>query len=439
MTFQTLKDRLAPGARAFLRDQRGSAAVLFAGGVMMLVGMAAISVDLSYLFVLRGKLQTTADAAALAAVGEVDDETARATALNYAALNMPSGNHGAVLATNDVRTGIWDFRAKTFTPGAAPANALRVITRRAEGNGNAVGLFFAQALGFTAADVETQAIAAEIVVGAPCLMSLDPAASAATKVNNGTVIADGCAFHTNSNAPDALDIASGGVMEADSVCVRGGVAGNGNSTPGPQTNCPPLADPLADMAPPSYGGCDFNNVKYSNGTHTLTPGVYCGGIGLSGSAQVDFLPGEYIIKGGTMKTTGNSASMQGDEVMFYFTDDAVLNLAGQGTLDLSAPTSGDYKGMLFYGDPDSDPDIKHGFSGNGNMTYDGVMYFPGHELTATGNGTGSTSAGNTVAIARLLKFGGNGSLTFKYDPAAPVPLPDDLANFSPYTKPSLVN
>ena len=87
---------------------------------------------------------------------------------------------------------------------------------------------------------------------------------------------------------------------------------------------------------------------------------------------------------------------------------------------ISAPTSGDYKGILFYGDPTSDVGIKHGISGGSNMTYDGVMYFPGHELNATGNGTGSTSAGNTVAIARTLKFSGNGSMTFKFDPMAAV-------------------
>ncbi len=112
------------------------------------------------------------------------------------------------------------------------------VPRRAEGNGNAVGLFFAQALGFDAADVVTQAVVAELVINPPCLMSLDPSAASATKVNNGTVIADGCAFHTNSNAPVALDIAQNGTMEAVSICVRGGVSGQGTSTPGPQTGAP---------------------------------------------------------------------------------------------------------------------------------------------------------------------------------------------------------
>ncbi len=43
-------------------------------------------------------------------------------------------------------------------------------------------------------------------------------------------------------------------------------------------------------------------------------------------------------------------------------------------------------------------------------------------------------------IARLLKFSGNGSLTFKYpDDDADVPLPDGLADLTDGTQMALVN
>ena len=410
----------------------------------MLIGLAAIAVDLSYLFVLRGKLQSTADAVVLAAANQLPDaDQVREVALDYSTKNMPTSNHGTVLAAADVQTGTWDFRARNFTPGGTPVNAVRVITRRSGDNGNAAGLFFAQALGFSDADVVTQAIGAQLVIGAPCLLSLDPDAADAAKANNGSVIVEGCSFHVNSNDPGALDIASGGTLEADSVCVRGGVEGNGTSTPEPQTGCGSIPDPLYDLEPPTDTTCEYNNVSYSSGVHPLTPGVYCGGISASGSAELTFAPGTYIIKDGKLKTTCNSATMEGDGVTIYFTgDNAVLDLAGQGGVDFSAPTGSTdpLKGILFFGDPDADPDLKHGISGGADMVYDGTMYFPNNELNVTGNGTGSSSAGYTAVIARLLKFSGNGSLTFKYpDGSGSVPLPDGLADITGGTQMALVN
>ena len=86
------------------------------------------------------------------------------------------------------------------------------------------------------------------------------------------------------------------------------------------------------------------------------------------------------------------------------------------------------------------PDLKPGISGGADMVYDGTMYFPNNELNVTGNGTGSSSAGYTAVIARLLKFSGNGSLTFKNpDGSGSVPLPDGLADIAGGTRMALVN
>jgi len=446
-----LHSRILKIAGAALRrlpgDRGGAVAIFFAASVMMLLGMAAIAVDLSYLYSLRGKLQNTADAAVLASADELPDtDTVKSIALTYGPKNMATPEHGTVIANDGgAETGSWDFRARSFTPDGAPLNAVRVTAGRSTANGNAVNLFFAQALGFTSSDVVTQAVSAQLTISVPCLLALDTSASAAAKVNNGTVIVEGCGFHSNSKADDSIDIALNGTLEADSICASGGVAGNGTSDPGPQTGCPQIDDPLADLDPPTFGGCDYsgNDAKFNSGVHNLTPGVYCGGISLSGSAEVHFAPGTYIIDGGTMKVAGNTASMEGDEVSFYFTDDSSLNLAGQGTIDLSAPTDDDdgLQGILFFGDPDADPGVKHSISGNDNISFDGTMYFPTAELAFTGNGTGTSSAGYTLAIARLLKFGGNGAIGFKWpeEGMADVPLPELLEDIESYTMPALVN
>ncbi len=96
---RALRQKFDSSARRFLHDQGGASAVLFAGGLLLLVGLAAIAVDLSYLFVLRGKLQATADAVVLAAANQLPDaDEVQAVALDYSTKNMPTSNHGTVLA-----------------------------------------------------------------------------------------------------------------------------------------------------------------------------------------------------------------------------------------------------------------------------------------------------------------------------------------------------
>ena len=113
--------------RAFLRDQRGSAMVMFPAFILVTAGIASLAVDMGHLYGLRGKLQHTADAAVLAAVSDLPDEdAARATAVDLATKNRSVAEHGTVLANADVVTGNWDAGTRTFTPAGDPINAVRV-------------------------------------------------------------------------------------------------------------------------------------------------------------------------------------------------------------------------------------------------------------------------------------------------------------------------
>ncbi len=163
---------------AFLQDQRGSVFTILGFGLVMAAGFTAVVVDMSYLYVLKSRLQTTADLSALAAVVELSDEdAARTTALEYAAKNMPASEHGGVLANADVVAGNWNSSTRTFTPGDTPLNALRVVTRRSRDNGNPVSLFFAPALGFEEADIAVSAIAVSPSTGMELLLVLDVSGS----------------------------------------------------------------------------------------------------------------------------------------------------------------------------------------------------------------------------------------------------------------------
>ncbi len=165
--------------RAFLRDQRGATLVFMAFGLFASAGLAALAIDAGYLYLLKGRLQTTADVAAMAAVRQLPDQNAlRTTALDYAPKNMAASAHGNVLVTGDVVTGHWNPGPRTFTAAGNPVNAVRVVTRRSQANGNTAPTFFASIIGFDGVDIELAAIAAG--ARSQCVVALGKAGTPCT-------------------------------------------------------------------------------------------------------------------------------------------------------------------------------------------------------------------------------------------------------------------
>lgn len=148
-----------------LRNRTGATLVIVASLMTVIIGVAAIAIDASRLYVMRAELQTTADASAIAGIVEVKNKrptNATTVALNYVPFNTVERNV-ATVAANNVEGGSWDFATNTFTPLASwtdPAlNAVRVTA-------NYPGLYtFARIFGQTGKLVQARAIAALGFVG----------------------------------------------------------------------------------------------------------------------------------------------------------------------------------------------------------------------------------------------------------------------------------
>jgi len=158
--------------------RRGVAAVFVMVLLPVIVGFAALTVDVGYLYNVKTELQNSADAGAMAAAAQLAQPdlfvgTPSGVAQQYANLNSP--DHGNVVAASDVHVGFWDSATGTFTEGGLPANAVRVIARRSEANGNPVGLLFAAALGRTYTDVAAAATAA-VAIAPPKTAEIVPVA-----------------------------------------------------------------------------------------------------------------------------------------------------------------------------------------------------------------------------------------------------------------------
>lgn len=158
--------------------QSGAAAVLVALLMVVFLGIAALALDVGYLYVVRTELQNAADAAALAGAGRLyprsitgavisvvpPDWGAAEAAADYP--QAPANRAGGVTLTDyEVRTGYWNLVSGTLksplsAQGPQDAPAVQVTVRRSGAeNSGPVPLFFARALGIGTAGVSATATA----------------------------------------------------------------------------------------------------------------------------------------------------------------------------------------------------------------------------------------------------------------------------------------
>jgi hypothetical protein len=154
---QMLNGRLSIEESRLRGNRRGAAAALFLVMTMALLGVMAVTIDITRLMAIRAELQTAADAAALAGAIELlngGGDASRDTAIAYAARNTAETD-SVVIAPEDVIFGTWDPLTNTFTalPGAGGADAIEVKARKVVGN------WFAWALNIIDARAGVRAIA----------------------------------------------------------------------------------------------------------------------------------------------------------------------------------------------------------------------------------------------------------------------------------------
>lgn len=405
------------GARAlrrFGKDTYGGAMIYIGLALPVLLGVSGLALDGSIWFANKRSMQATADAAAFSAALEMtrvnDDTLAKSRAISDAEENQYDPASGDSIQINS---------PPLYGPYSGNNGAFEAIVSRPSPS------FLSRLIHGDQVTVTARAVA--IVAnpgGTPCVLALDSFMDDAIKINNGTLNTGGCRVQANSRAPWALHNYSGGIMDSDTINVVGGYEDDGWMSSTPTTGVLPVPDPFAGIPTPQVGSCDQTDLSLSgNNSYTLTPGTYCGGISISGKADVHFEPGTYVITDssgnpGSLHVTGNQATVTGSDVTFYTDGDSTIDVAGNGVVDLKAPTSGNYSGMLFYGDPNASESVQHTVTGNGTMLYEGFMYFRSAILKVNGEGSGESS-NYMGAIARQIRFGGNGEMMFNYDPTDP--------------------
>jgi hypothetical protein len=184
----------------------------------------------------------------------------------------------------------------------------------------------------------------------------------------------------------------------------------------------PTPDPLAYLPEPNAN--NFMGLKKShfsgsaNKTYTLDPGVYIGGITVSGQASLVLNPGVYYMEGGGFSFTG-SGSLTANGVMIYnapASNSDTVNIQGGANIHFTPPITGIYQGIAIFQERTATTPIN--IAGGGGMYITGTFYAANALLKITGSGVNNTIGSQYISYD--LSLGGLGNVTIDYT-AAPKP------------------
>ena len=265
--------------------------------------------------------------------------------------------------------------------------------------------------------VEARAVYGTITDG--CILALGPTAPQGIRVSSSAdVNTDGCSVISNVRGPYSVYVAGSGKMEASCVHAAGDIGDLAAITttvcPSPVPNDGRIRDPYEDIritANVSAMTCQKPE-KIDKTTYRLPAGRYCGSdVKMNDTVLLDD-GGVYYFDGVDLQLHSTWAVLSGTNVTLVFMNGGQFDNANGGTVNISAPTSGDWAGILMYGDRETTPPLASmKISGNINSTMTGALYFPVTDIEF--RGTSDVADGCTQIVAKSVDFGGDSNLRSK--------------------------
>ena len=396
-------------ARRFGRARDGSIALKFAllGPAVLLVGVGAI--DLLAVNAASTRLQSVADAGALAGAPSLALATDGAEARERAE------------AFIDAQMEDW-ADAPTYTASYEIVDRMGQRALRVLLHGHRPS-FFASMLPPGGWNFNAEAVASSVGLVPLCVLVTGKTGSRLLLVQDSSRMnAPACLVHSNRDI-----LVQGGLIDAASV--QAVTTAGGMISPSPSTGAASIEDPFANLDLDRTDGLAIlctvaellNRVKVSSGVHTVPPGRHCGGVEASGDARVVLSPGEHFFLKGSLVIKEN-ARLEGDDVVlffdsassFAFTDDAMVALDGR--------KSGPYAGLVMGSTRQNQQNFI--ISADNVESLLGVIYVPSAKLIVEGDAEVARDSAWTVIVAKEVQLKGSPSLFINanYD-ASNVPVP----------------
>ena len=407
---RAIAERALAHLRRIQKEESGQALVLAGVGLVVIVAFLALAIDVGTLRYEQTKLQSAADAAAMAAALEISycGSTHACTAMQTAAKQalVENGFTGSTAYTQCATPG----SGLTITVNNGPCSLGSTTNDPNYGNTQDVEVvvsypqptYFARTIGVNSVTIKVRAEAG-LGNSNDCLYlstgNTSTSANDALLVNGSATLNASCGIVDDAGGTSAAIFNGNDTINSTGLYIHGGDINNGSNTlnPSPTLHATAVSDPFSYLTPPTAGTCTSIG-PYNSGPVTLNPGTYCG-LTINGSVNVTFNPGTYVFEGNVIVNGGDTIS--GTGITWYFSSGS-LTMNGSSSADLVAPTTGTYAGILIYQNPSDTSGII--LNGQSNSIWQGSVYAPGASLTI--NGGGNAAAYTIVDTASMTINGG---------------------------------
>lgn len=414
----------------FWRNEGGATAIAMGLMSPVIIGGMALGGETGYWYYTQRKLQHAADMAAYAA-----------------AVRKRAGDSGNQLDTAAIRVASASgFRPIMVDVDPDPSStqwiAVNLVVNNPPQSGGMVGNHQAFELLlsetkprllssiFSKEPIRIKARAvAKLSEGSPaCVLSLSNTRSKAVEVSGSTeVTLNDCSIAANSIQDDAYYMPnSSAKLSAECISTVGGASIKDGTSDVLQLECkvaqehaPLTPDPYADVPEPIFplSGC-LTQTKFSGNipapTKTSAYGNYecfANGIKIEANNTANFPPGLYIITGGTLSVE-DKAVMNSTGATFFFMNNTTAQISGQAKLNLVAPSTGIFAGLVFFSQRcdatlgSCDEVFK--ITGGSDFNVKGAIYLPGSTVEFLGNAGSATSC--LQIIGDKVTFTGNSEI-----------------------------
>jgi hypothetical protein len=387
---------------AFGSDTRGNALALCAAAMPLMVGAAGMALDTVQISLAKREMQRAADSAAMAGAYAQAQEGEPQPAVTR---DLEVNNDVRLSRPADIEN------PPAAGPFAGSPRAVRV-TLTAQ-----LPLSFFSFFSSEPATVVVRATAASVADGEFCMLALDRSNVTNVTIGGNTRVDIGCGLASNSSSSQAIVAGGSSFVQATPIMAVGNVPASGSYAPGTELLpfVAPQVNPYQGLPMPTPSNCQSKLSIQPHQTRTISPGsdgTACyNGIDISGN--VTFAPGTYYINGDSLNF-GAQAVVTGTNVTFVLTSTnatsnpssvATMSMNGGAVLNLTSPTTGPLKGILFYEDPRAPAGRSIRFNGNSASSLEGGLYFPRAYLDF--NGTAGMRTRCMQMIANRLQFSGN--------------------------------
>jgi Flp pilus assembly protein TadG len=416
----------------------GQTSVMFTLGLTTMFGVVGMVSDAGYAYYRKQVAQAAAQSAAMAAVkaaystsagnfqcgsNHVECYTSEYTCPSSIAVS--GGNSNILIGCQYAQTNGYTSGSKqkvTFTSGTGSASGVYATYWATVKVSETVPFLFSIVNGGTQTTLTARSTVGYIpATSGGCVYVIAPTGASLT-MNGNTSLTTGCGVWDNSTDANAINLAGANtsIVATGGAAVKivGGYSCYGGTTscitPTPTTGAASSGDPLLGLDAPADTTCNtpptLGHSAYSISNPTGGTVTYCGAFSVGNNEEADFPAGTYIFKAGGGNSCGLSVSGQGTikstgGVTFYFEGTCSVSISGGATVQLSAPTSGDYAGVLMF--QDRTDTTTASLTGGATQIMNGIVYFPNALLHYAGGSSSTNASQSATVIAYNLSIDGN--------------------------------